>query len=588
MKKFIFGLAILLSAFILHANYVGASTNDFVISNFKADYYLNKDNEGRSTLRTVEAITAEFPAIDQNHGIERVIPMKYDGHSTNLQIQSVKGENGSDVSYSTSSQNDNLVLRIGSSGVYVHGKTNYIITYTQRDVIKSFNNTNGDEFYWDVNGTGWSQPFDNVTATLHLENGLSNLLNGSQTCYYGVLNSTNKCIITKDNDVITTTHASLSPGENVTIAVGFKLGAFNPYKMSLIEQIEKYIVYIEIFVVLILFVIICLLKAFKDKSAPGRGTIIAEYLPPKGIDIALSSVIDNDSTTWAAATFVDLAVKHKIQVIDNGAEKASKKEYTLKLVSVEGLSDTEKSVVEALFGTTLVIGSEHKIKPGSDVSLASKLKTIYKRANTQAKSEGYYIDNKKIHFKMSAIAITILIQSIIIFFVFIEYSSGSFALVLGIIACAAGFFVINITKSLSEKGRELADYLDGLKLYIKIAEADRIKVLQSPQGAVREPIDTSDAKAVLHLYERVLPYAILFGIESEWAEVLGKYYEQENVTPDWYIGSTMFNAAIFSSAVSSFSTSAAASSTYTSSSSGGSTGSGFSGGGGGGGGGGGW
>jgi len=92
----------------------------------------------------------------------------------------------------------------------------------------------------------------------------------------------------------------------------------------------------------------------------------------------------------------------------------------------------------------------------------------------------------------------------------------------------------------------------------------------------------------LHVFAYNPPYAILFGIESEWTRVLGKYYEQENVTPDWYVGSTMFNAAVFSSAVSSFSTSAAASSTYTSSSSGGSSGGGFSGGGGGGGGGGGW
>jgi len=169
MKKFIFGLAILLSAFVLRADYVGASTNDFSISNFKADYYLNKDSEGRSTLKTVEAITAEFPAIDQNHGIERVIPTKYDGHSTSLQIQSIKDENGSDVDYSASSQNDNLVLRIGSSGAYVHGKTNYVIIYTQQDVTKSFSDTNSDEFYWDVNGTGWSQPFDSISATIHVE-----------------------------------------------------------------------------------------------------------------------------------------------------------------------------------------------------------------------------------------------------------------------------------------------------------------------------------------------------------------------------------------------------------------------------------
>ena len=589
MKKFIFGLVLFLSVLVFRTDYVSASTSDFVISNFSADYYLDKDVDGRSTLKTVESITADFPAIDQNHGIERVLPMKYDGHFTSLKIQSVKDDNGADVDYSTDTQNNNLVLRVGNADVYAHGKTNYVITYTQRDVTRFFKDTNSDEFYWDVNGTGWAQPFSNVNARLRLSPDLSELLTGNQSCYYGVLNSTNKCTITKEGDVISTTSINLNAGENVTIAVGFKQGTFAAYSMSLIERIEQYIVFVEIFVALVLFVIICLLKALKDKSNPGRGTIIAEYLPPKDIDVALSSVISSNSTTWTAAMIVDLAVRHNIQIIDNGEEKARKKIYTLKLISIDKLSVTEKSVVEALFGSTLVIGSEYEIKANkNDRWLTSKLNTVYKKVKLQADSDGYYIKNKKVHLTMSIIAAVILIQSILIFIIFIDFNSAVIVLMIGIIASILGFCVINITKPLSAKGRELSDYLDGLKMYIKIAEADRIKVLQSPQGADRQPVDTNDAAAILRLYERVLPYAVLFGIEKEWTETLGKYYEQQNTTPDWYTGSGAFNAIMFASAMSSFSTSVAASSTYTSSSSGGSSGGGFSGGGGGGGGGGGW
>lgn len=93
----------------------------------------------------------------------------------------------------------------------------------------------------------------------------------------------------------------------------------------------------------------------------------------------------------------------------------------------------------------------------------------------------------------------------------------------------------------------------------------------------------------MKLYERVLPYAMLFGQEAEWNKQLGAYYEYINSQPDWYQGnSTAFNAAIFVGAMSSFSTSTTTYTISSSSSSSGSSGGGSSGGGGGGGGGGGW
>jgi uncharacterized membrane protein YgcG len=136
----------------------------------------------------------------------------------------------------------------------------------------------------------------------------------------------------------------------------------------------------------------------------------------------------------------------------------------------------------------------------------------------------------------------------------------------------------------SEKGLTLERYLYGLRDYIKLAEVDRLKMLQSPEGAekVGETIDGNNTTQLVKLYERVLPYALLFGLEKQWNEQLSKYYEVANTQPVWYNSTAPFSAVAFSSAMSSFSTA----SSY-SSSSGGSSGS-SSGGGGGGGGGGGW
>jgi hypothetical protein len=140
-----------------------------------------------------------------------------------------------------------------------------------------------------------------------------------------------------------------------------------------------------------------------------------------------------------------------------------------------------------------------------------------------------------------------------------------------------------IISPLSLEGSEMKEYLLGLKLYMKMAEVDRLKYLQSVEGAER--IITNEGGAKVKLYEKLIPYASIFGIEKSWNKVLE--IEYGDYSPNWYVGQGAFNAMVFSSTMNNISSSM---NSYSSST--GSSGSGFSGGsaggGGGGGGGGGW
>ena len=73
---------------------VPADVNAFSFESFAADYYLDTDAEGRSTLRTVETLVALFPDFDQNRGILRALVNTYQGHPTDISIVSVTDENG--------------------------------------------------------------------------------------------------------------------------------------------------------------------------------------------------------------------------------------------------------------------------------------------------------------------------------------------------------------------------------------------------------------------------------------------------------------------------------------------------------------
>lgn len=125
----------------------------------------------------------------------------------------------------------------------------------------------------------------------------------------------------------------------------------------------------------------------------------------------------------------------------------------------------------------------------------------------------------------------------------------------------------------TKKGLQVSRYMDGLKLYIEMAEKDRLAFLQSVKGAEVSP------EGVVKLYEKLLPYAAVLGLEKSWMQELEKYYKMAEVeAPDWYTNEMAAYSIL--RVVNSASNAVTYASTYRSS--GGGSSSGFSGGGGGG------
>jgi len=129
-------------------------------------------------------------------------------------------------------------------------------------------------------------------------------------------------------------------------------------------------------------------------------------------------------------------------------------------------------------------------------------------------------------------------------------------------------------------GRKRMDEIEGLKMFMEVAEKHRLNMLNPPDKTPQ-------------LFEQLLPYAIALNVENAWGRqfdsVLQQAMQNNEYRPTWYVGSGPFRAhTITNSLGSSLSSSLRSSSTPPSSSSSGSGGGGSSGGGGGGGGGGGW
>jgi uncharacterized membrane protein YgcG len=172
------------------------------------------------------------------------------------------------------------------------------------------------------------------------------------------------------------------------------------------------------------------------------------------------------------------------------------------------------------------------------------------------------------------------------------HSSLTIAPIAGIILAAVVIFGFSfIMPARTELGVAAYDALLGLKDYIKLAEADRLKFLQSPKGAEKLPaaehFDPKTPEAKIKLFEKLLPYAMIFNLEKDWAKQFNDIY---TTPPSWYQGGNWnaFNAGYLVGSLGDFTGAANGSFAAPSSSSGSGFSGGGAGGGGGGGGGGGW
>jgi len=564
------------------------NVNNFTIQKFEVDYYLSQDSEGRSQLKTIEKITAKFPEFDQNHGLERAIPQSYDDHSTSLKIESITNENGQQLPYSDFTDNDNLVLRIGDADSYVHGEQTYMITYTQRDATRYFADTNDDEFYWDVNGVEWRVPVENTTARLHVAAPLRDRLNNQASCYQGASSSAMPCTIdriSEGNDaVFTATADNLGRGATMTLAVGFQPHTFTGYQATLLERIMQawpMVALISSIAAVGLIIWLSVKYSRIMHQAKGRGTIIPEYLPPKNPSVLVAGQIIKNYQTDITAQLIDLAVRHYLKIYQTKEKTIWKQaEYELEIVKpLTNLTKEEQDLLKDLFQTLPKPGDRFNMKElQKSYALRKNLYDRRKKVRDLARGEYGLFERAE---SEAAWFVRVGILTLVVGIVLLSP--------LVLIAAVVIFIMAQYLWPFTQKGAELRDYLKGLKLYIGVAEEERLKMLQSPEGAEKVGrVDEKDAKQLVKLYERVLPYAVLFGQEKEWAKQLGVYYENGHTQPDWYVGQGAFNAAIFSSALSGFSTTSSSYSSSSSASTGGSSGGGSAGGGGGGGGGGGW
>ena len=604
MKKLILVLVILMGSFIILSGDANAGKNDFNFSNFEADYYLSKDASGVSHLRVVESLTAEFPSYNQNKGICRYIPFtNQDGANvtlSNLSRSDIKlTRNGMpEPIYSIEKEGDFYNVCTGTDE-YVTGTQEYTFEYEFSKVVTDFGNY--QELYWDTNGNGWLQRFSRLTARLHFEN--PEMWTGKSWCYVGKYRQSgqDRCMIEDISDGVKfSTTSSLAAGENLTFDAELKARSF------VVPEPENNYILVWILVIVgvggVLLIGNGLRKyltlTVRKKKEYYKGMFVKpEYQAHGEYGLAeMTELYIGDKKRVEVPMLLELVVNHKIDFIKGENDKWS--------INVKNLDGVDENYIRLLSiingGERPVVGETIKLEQHkASTKLVTLKKTMEKGIVANLKKaglveEGYkYGTSGEMHVVSKFISgvFTVAIIGFMSFALVTEFvSSGS--ILVGHVVLKEAFLPLLAVEVMvlmlawailsgfvqkygqyTEKGLKESRYMDGLKLYIEMAEAERMKMLQSVKGA-----DVS-SEGIVKLYEKLLPYAAVFGLEESWMNEMKEYCKVENIEePDYLMHGIM--ASELSRTLSSASSYVSAATVM--SSSGGGSSSGFSGGGGGG------
>ncbi len=320
---------------------------------------------------------------------------------------------------------------------------------------------------------------------------------------------------------------NIRPGEYLSFAVGWPAGLIHrPFLYR--NQIINWIVLVAALALpIFLFVRMYLVWRKKGRDPKIKKTIMAEYEPPEKLSPAIFGVLIDQEIQMKdiTATIIDLAVRGYIKVIEKEKKFGffKNKDYAFRRMEgkdIQGLREFEKKVIRGIFGGRDSVSAE---EVGKD--FYSRISGIKEAIYKEVEKTDYFKGNiSKVRKTYSRQAWKIFILNVLLFiagfvYVFLFPQGARFfvyflileasLVVSGIIIMVFAYYMPVMTQA----GVEAKWKLLGFKEYLQKVEKVRME---------RETADT---------FSKFLPYAVILGVEKEWAE---RFSELPYKEQGWY------------------------------------------------------
>ena len=563
-KRFLTSLCIIFMMFLLNAGSLIAEA----IKKYDVSIQINKNG----TLTVNEVIDYEFDN-DLRHGIYRDIPLRSkksgtDIYKSHVKMNSVK-RNGEPENYTSDTSYEGVSYRVGSADRYVDSGINkYEFNYTIYNAV--FEKDGIYQVYFNPIGQFWNVPIESADVSISFENTVPVGENEVQQLevYTGEYGETGKnYTIDQESGIIKIkTSEVLEPRNGLSFRLNLKTDKISPTwldKLEVLYYADPLVIAGP--VIILMLAIYGFVTWFLFGRDPAGKAVIPEFNIPKDISPMYAAYIKGVRDPKEMLTIGMLSLLSKDYVT------AEDKEGNGKNVKYRLVKDTERnpelsSEEKALLS---VLSDDEKNIFKNEQGLYDAAKKILGTLETRYNKK-IYIDNNlfKYPFILGIIMVFIIgmgIQNIagsiidgmgfIIPIIIIFFSSLTIVLsilkrafsqntllsmlirlmvvmCLGIMTQMTGFIItviIFIMYSIYSKligkytneGIRHKEYLEGMKMYIKTAEANQI-------------MKFNDVDELVGYFKGILPYAVALGVKNEAIKLMQKTIKLYNFDENTY------------------------------------------------------
>ena len=564
-KNFLMTLSVIFMIFFLNVSSLIAET----IKKYDVSIQINKNG----TLTINETIDYDFGDKLDKHGIIRRIPLRskksgIDIYKSHVKMNSVK-RNGEPENYTSDTSYEGVSYRVGSADRYVDSGINkYEFNYTIYNAI--FEKDGIYQVYFNPIGQFWNVPIESADVSISFENNVPVGENEVQQLevYTGEYGETgeNYTILQKSGIIKIKTSEVLEPRNGLSFRLNLKTDKISPTwldKLEVLYYADPLVIAGP--VIILMLAIYGFVTWFLFGRDPAGKAVIPEFNIPKDISPMYAAYIKGVRDPKEMLTIGMLSLLSKDYVT------AEDKEGNGKNVKYRLVKDTERNPELSPEEKALlcVLSDDEKNIFKNEQGLYDAAKKILGTLETRYNKK-IYIDNNlfKFPFILGIIMVFIIgmgIQNIagsiidgigfIIPIIIIFFSSLTIVLsilkrafsqntllsmlirlmvvmCLGIMTQMTGFIItviIFIMYSIYSKligkytneGIRHKEYLEGMKMYIKTAEANQI-------------MKFNDVDELVGYFKGILPYAVALGVKNEAIKLMQKTIKLYNFDENTY------------------------------------------------------
>ncbi|HEU4879819.1 MAG TPA: DUF2207 domain-containing protein [Gemmatimonadaceae bacterium] len=472
-------------------------------------YDIRVDVQKDGALDVTERIAVHAEGQQIRRGIYRDFPTRYADRFNNRVVVGLKvlgvERNGVTEPWFTENKPNGIRINTGNDDFLpVPADYTYTLRYRTTRQLGFF--SDHDELYWNAIGTGWIFPILRGTVEVHLPSPVpvDQMHVEAYTGVQGAKGSTYVAEIPGPGVARFRLTEPLNPYEAFTIVVTFPKGLV-PAPTSadkarfLLSDNQGVLIAVAGLIAMLLYMFRTWSQVGRD---PAKGIVIARYEPrddqtPAGLRYVQRMGYDMRCFT---ADVLALAVAGRVHIRQ---EKALfKDQWSLERVDSPPstpISPAQHMLYEMLFrkGDVLVLKNTN----------ATRMQAASNGHKGILKEEA-----EPRYFKRNAakVAIAFVIGAIAVAIAFALSHGFGIPLIIGTAAIMLVSLVTfgALVRAPTLEGRKVLDEIEGLKLYMSVAEREELKSMRGPD----EPV--LDAKR----YEAMLPFAVALGVEDAWTK----------------------------------------------------------------------